>query len=112
VEAKDSARAITLYAELREPRFLKQVDPSLHLFVGQAAVGHGQYALAVKALESAANVAPDGPAASRALVLLARVYSERLKEPERAESIYRYVVHRYPNTDASKFAQAHLSPTS
>jgi TolA-binding protein len=57
-------------------------------------------------------VAPDGPSASRALVLLARVYAERLQEPERAESIYRYVVHRYPGTEASRFAQAHLSPTS
>lgn len=82
------------------------------MFVGQAATAEGQYALAVKALESAADVAPDGPAASRALVLLARVYAERLQEPERAASIYRYVVHRYPNTDASRFAQAHLSPTS
>jgi TolA-binding protein len=45
-------------------------------------------------------------------VLLARVYAERMKDPERAQSIYRYVVHRYPNTDASRFALAHLSPTS
>lgn len=112
VEARDTGKALSLYPELKEPRFLKQVDASHHLFVGQAAVAQGQYELAVKALESAADVAPDGPAASRALVLLARVYAERLKEPERAESIYRYVVHRYPNTDASRFAQAHLSPTS
>jgi len=112
VEAGDTGKALALYPELREPRFLKQVDPSHHLFVGQSAAAQGQYELAVKALESAADVAPDGPAASRALVLQARVYAERLQQPERAESIYRYIVHRYPNTDASRFAQAHLSPTS
>jgi tetratricopeptide (TPR) repeat protein len=112
VEARDTGKALSLYSELKEPRFLKQVDPAHHLFVGQGATAQGQYELAVKALESAADVAPDGPAASRALVLLARVYAERLQEPERAQSIYRYVVHRYPNTDASRFAQAHLSPTS
>jgi tetratricopeptide (TPR) repeat protein len=112
VEARDTSKALALYPELQEPRFLRQVDPSHHLFVGQAAAAQGQYPLAVKALEFAADVAPDGPAASRALVLLARVYAERLQEPERAQSIYRYVVHRYPDTDASRFALARLSPTS
>ncbi|HVG62613.1 MAG TPA: tetratricopeptide repeat protein [Hyalangium sp.] len=112
VEAHDASKALALYPELNEPRFLKQVDPAHHLFVGQAATAQGQYELAVKALESAADVAPDGPAASRALVLLARVYAERLQEPERAASIYQYVVHRYPDTDASRFAQARLPPTS
>jgi hypothetical protein len=112
VEARDIGKALALYPALREPRFIKQVDPAHHLFVGQSAVAQGLYDMAVKALESAADVAPDGPAASRALVLLARVYAERLKEPERARNIYRYVVHRYPNTDASRFAKAHLSPTS
>ncbi|MFL5346344.1 MAG: tetratricopeptide repeat protein [Hyalangium sp.] len=112
VEAQDAGKALPLYAELREPRSLKQVESAHHLFVGQAAAAQGQYALAVKALETAADVEPDGPSASRALVLLARVYAERMKDPERAQSIYRYVVHRYPNTDASRFALAHLSPTS
>lgn len=112
VEAHDVGKALALYPELKEPRFLKQVDPSHHLFVGQSAAAQGQYELAVKALETAADVAPDGPAASRALVLLARVYAERLHEPERAASIYEYVVHRYPDTDASRFAQARLPPTS
>lgn len=112
LEAQDVSQALTLYPELREPRFVKQVTPAHHLFVGQAAVAQGKYELAVKALEHAADVAPDSPEASRALVLLARVYGERLREPERAESIYRYVVHRYPNTDASRFALAHLPPTS
>lgn len=112
IEAHDADRALALYPSLKEPRFLKQLPPAHHLFVGQAATARGQYALAVQALESAADVAPDSPEASRALVLLARVYAERLQESERAASIYRYVVHRYPNTDASRFAQARLPPTS
>ena len=112
VQAQDVSKALPLYAELREPRFLKQMESAHHLFVGQAAAAQGQYALAVRALETAADVEPDGPSASRALVLLARVYAERMKDPERAQSIYRYVVHRYPNTDASRFALARLSPTS
>ena len=112
VKGQDTSKALALYTEFREPRDLKQIDAAHHLFVGQSATAQGKYELAVKALETAADVAPDGPEASRALVLLARVYAERLKEPERAQSIYRYVVHRYPNTDASRFAQRHLSPTA
>lgn len=112
LEAQDTEQSLALYPSLREPRLVKQVSSAHHLFVGQAAVARGQYELAVKALEASADVAPDSPEASRALVLLARVYGERLREPERAQSIYRYVVHRYPNTDASRFALAHLPPTS
>ncbi len=112
VEARDVGRALALYPALQEPRFVKQVDAAHHLFVGQAAAAKGEYALAARALESVADVAPDAPEASRALVLLARLYGERLQEPERAANIYRYVVHRYPNTDASRFAQARLPPTS
>ncbi|WP_395848091.1 tol-pal system YbgF family protein [Cystobacter fuscus] len=109
---QDGAKALSLYAGLEEPRVLKQLELAHHLFVGQTAVTQGQYALAVKALETAADVAPDGSEASRALVLLARVYAERMKEPERARSIYQYVVHRYPDTDALRFARKHLPPAS
>jgi TolA-binding protein len=56
-------------------------------------------------------VAPDTPTAPRALVLMARVLGERLSEPGRASEVYRYVVHRYPDTDASRFAAARLPPT-
>ncbi|MBN1210006.1 MAG: hypothetical protein JXB05_34460 [Myxococcaceae bacterium] len=111
VAAQDATQALSLYPSLRDPRLSKQVAPEHHLFVGQSAATLGRYALAVQALEAAADVAPDGPIAPRALVLMARLYAERLQEPARADSIYRYVVHRYPNTDASRFAQAHLPPT-
>ncbi|SET53409.1 tetratricopeptide repeat protein [Stigmatella erecta] len=108
VEAKDPEKALALYAGLQTPQLSKQVEAAQHFFVGQSALARGQYALAVQALESAADVAPEGPLASRALVLQARIYAERLHDGERAENIYRYILHRYPGTEASHFAQKHL----
>jgi tetratricopeptide (TPR) repeat protein len=108
VEARDAGKALALYAGLQAPLLAKQVDAAQHFFIGQAAITQGQYALAVKALESVADVAPEGPLASRALVLQARVYAERLRDAGQAQNIYRYVLHRYPGTEAARFAQKHL----
>jgi hypothetical protein len=111
VEARDVPQVLALYATLQSlPDGRKAVEPAHHLFVGQAAASQGDYPLAVRALEAAADVAPDGPTAPRALVMLARVFGERLQEPQRAEELYRYIVHRYPDTDASRFAQQRLPP--
>jgi hypothetical protein len=112
VAAQNVSEALSLYPDLRDPRLSKQVAPEHHFFVGQSAATVGHYALAVQALEAVADVAPEGPLAPRALILMARLYAERLQDPTRADSIYRYVVHRYPDTDASRFALARLSPTS
>ncbi|PTL77509.1 DUF4013 domain-containing protein [Vitiosangium sp. GDMCC 1.1324] len=111
VQARDIPQALALYSELG---FLPKsaIGPAVHLFVGQAAAAQGDYALAVRALESAADVAPDDPLAPKALVLLARVLGERMQEAARALDVYRYIVDRYPDTDASRFAQARLPPTT
>ncbi|MGZ3459455.1 MAG: tetratricopeptide repeat protein [Archangium sp.] len=111
VRARDVAQALALYAELS---FLPKaaIAPAVHLFVGQASATQGDYALAVRALESAADSAPEDPLAPRALVLLARVLGERMQDATRAQDVYRYIVDRYPDTDASRFAQARLPPTT
>jgi tetratricopeptide (TPR) repeat protein len=110
VQARDVLEALSLYAALELPK--AAIAPELHLFVGQAAATYEDYALAVRALESAADVAPDDPIAPRALVLLARVLGERMREPARARDVYQYIVDRYPDTEASRFARARLPPTS
>ena len=111
MEARDIPRTLELYAAAA---FLPRtsIAPAVHLFVGQAAATQGNHALAVQALERAADVAPEDPLAPRALVLLARVLGERMNEPARAREVYQYIVDRYPETDASRFAQARLPPTS
>lgn len=78
------------------------------LALGQAAAARGQYALAVRAWKHAAQRAPDGPVAPKACVLLARLYAERLGDAEAAGKLYRYVVQRYPDTEAARFAQEQL----
>lgn len=111
VRARDIPQALALYTALSFlPR--SNIPPAVHLFVGQASASLGDNALAVRALESAADSAPEDPLAPRALVLLARVLGERMREQTRAQDVYRYIVDRYPDTDAARFAQGHLPPTS
>ncbi|MFY0569315.1 B-box zinc finger protein [Archangium lansingense] len=111
VQARDVPQALTLYTALS---FLPKarIPPAVHLFVGQASASKGDNDLAVRALESAADSAPDDPLAPRALVLLARILAERMQEQTRAEDVYRYIVDRYPDTEAARFAQGRLPPTS
>ncbi|RKG68162.1 hypothetical protein D7W79_34520 [Corallococcus exercitus] len=111
VEARDVAKALALYGALHVLPRLK-LSPAHHLFIGQAAAVEGDFPLSVKALETAADTAPDSPTAPRALVLLARVQGEKLGNTVRAEEIYRYILHRYPDTDAARFAHARLPPAA
>ncbi|GMT96337.1 hypothetical protein KH5H1_04560 [Corallococcus caeni] len=111
VAARDVAKALALYGVLHVlPRL--ELSPAHHLFIGQAAAVEGDFPLSVKALEAAADTAPDEPTAPRALVLLARVQGEKLGNAVRAEEIYRYILHRYPDTDAARFAHARLPPAA
>ncbi|WP_158623229.1 B-box zinc finger protein [Corallococcus sp. CA053C] len=111
VEARDVARAIALYGILRVlPRM--KLSPAHHLFIGQAAAVEGDFPLSVLALEAAADVAPEDPLAPRALVLLARVQGEKMGNAVRAEEIYRYILHRYPDTEAARFAHARVKPAA
>ncbi|RKH25923.1 hypothetical protein D7Y13_22440 [Corallococcus praedator] len=108
VETRDVARALGLYAALRVLPRLK-LSPTHHLFVGQAAAVERDFPLSVAALEAAADAAPEEPTAPRALVLLARVQGEKMGNTVRAEEIYRYILHRYPDTDAARFAQGRVT---
>lgn len=108
VEARDVAKALALYRVLHVLPRLK-ISPSHHLFIGQASAVEGDFPLSVKALEAAADTAPDEPTAPRALVLLARVQGEKMGNTARAEEIYRYILHRHPDTEAARFAHARLS---
>lgn len=111
VEGRDIPLALALY-QMMDGVSPASLSPALHLFVGQASATQGEYALAVRALEAAADVAPEDPLAPRALVLLARVLGERMQDAGRAREVYQYIVDRYPDTDASRFAQAQLPPTT
>ncbi|WP_224244480.1 tetratricopeptide repeat protein [Hyalangium gracile] len=109
VTARDTAGAVLAYRGLESSSHAR-LAPEQHLFVGRAAASGGDFALAAKAFETAADVAPESPVAPQALVLLARLCAERMSDPARAQSVYRYIVHRYPDTDASRFAAQRLTP--
>jgi hypothetical protein len=109
VTARNAAGAVEAYKGLASSAF-SGLAPEQHLFVGRAAASSGDFGLAAKAFETAADVAPDSPVAPQALVLLARLCAERMRDPSRAQSVFRYIVHRYPNTDASRFAAQRIEP--
>ncbi len=111
ITARDVAGAVSAYRGLASSQ-LSGLKPDQHLFVGRAAASGGDFPLAAQAFETAADVAPNAPTAPQALVLLARVCAERLQDPQRAQSVYRYIVHRYPDTDASRFAAQRLPPSA
>ncbi len=100
-------RAVELYeaANLLDESFTADA----HLAVGQHAATTGKLDLAVRALKAAARD-PAGPLASRALVLMARVYGEKLGNAQAAAKLYEHVVRNYPGTPAAHYAQARLTP--
>lgn len=85
------------------------LSPECHLAVGQGAAARGNFALAVQALKAAGSVNPDNPVAAKALVILARLYAERLGDGPAARQLYSFVVQRYPGTSAARFAQGQLA---
>ncbi len=98
------ADALELYAAQASPPDLAQ---PLHLLLGQAAVSHGDLKLGVKALR-AASKDPGAPETPRAMVLLGRLYAEKLGETEVAIRLFEFVVEKYPGTPAAEFAQSRL----
>lgn len=111
ITARDVAGALDGYRGLVSSQ-LSSLPADQHLFVARAAASGGDFPLAAKAFETAADVAPNAATAPQALVLLARLCGERMQDPTRAASVYRYIVHRYPNTDAARFAAQRLPPSA
>ncbi|MHB8875689.1 MAG: B-box zinc finger protein [Myxococcaceae bacterium] len=107
VAANELPRAAGLYAKAGVPE--ASLSAEVHLAVGQSAATAGDYALAVRALKAAARD-PADPLAPKALVVLARVYGEKLGEPDAAARLYQHVLKSYPGTPAAKFAEGRLSP--
>jgi hypothetical protein len=102
--ANEEDRALTLYAAQAQP---PELTPQQHLVIGQAAVARNQHPLAEKALRAAAKN-PAAPETPRAMVLLARVYAEKLGDVETAKKIFSFVVQKFPGTSAAQFASSKL----
>ncbi len=106
VAAKDVPAVISRYQEALKAG--AQLMAQTHLDAGKAAAVQGNNPLAVGALKAAA-ASPDDPCAPKALVLLARVFGERLQDPVSAERLYKQILQRYPGSEAAGFAQQKLA---
>jgi TolA-binding protein len=70
---------------------------------GVAFAKQGDFAQATRSLKTAAYaVAP------RAMVTLAQVYAQGLRDPASAAQLYRETTRRFPDTDAARFAREQL----
>jgi hypothetical protein len=105
VDANELQQAAKLYVEANLPE--ASVPAEVHLAVGQWAAGANDFNLAVRALKGAAKN-PDDPLAPKALVLMARIYGEKLGNAGAAVKLFEHVLKSYPGTPAAKFAQSKL----
>jgi hypothetical protein len=102
---KDLERALALYEAA--PPAASALGPDHHFAVGSAAANAGRFPLAVRALKVAA-FAPHEIAA-RAIITLARVYEEGLRDPDAAARLYHETCKRFPDTPAATFARERLA---
>lgn len=105
LHAQDLTQAMSLYETTRQAP--AELTPDEHFAVGHAAANAGRFPLAVRALKVAAY--STHAIAPRALVILARVYGEGMKDPDSAERLFHETVKRYPGTPAAEFAREQLA---
>ncbi len=107
IAAKDAAQVVALYRDAREA-----LPAELHFDAGRAAAASGEDRLALQAFKAVVTLSPDCPAAPKALVMMGRIYAERLGDPATAARVYQHLVQRYPGTEAAAFAQQRLPPAT
>jgi hypothetical protein len=73
---------------------------------GVAFAKQGDFAQATRSLKTAAF--SGHPIAARAMVTLAQVYAQGLRDPASAAQLYRETARRFPDSDAARFAREQL----
>jgi hypothetical protein len=106
LEAQDAPRTIALYGAVREPARL-DLTPAQHFAVGWAAASAREFPVAVRALKIPAHSSDE--IAGRALLALAQVYAEGLRDPDLAGRLYLDAIKRFPDSEVSRFASQRLS---
>jgi hypothetical protein len=86
------------------------LDDESHVKIAQAFAARGRETFAAKLLHALLQRGPGSTVAPRAMVILARLYAERLGNPSEARKLYLTVVERFPGTEAARFAQARITP--
>jgi TolA-binding protein len=102
LDKKESALAEAFYVSA-----LDDLSPGDHFTVGRAAAKAHEFTLAVRALKVAAYA--QDPTASSALVSLAQVYADGLKDRESARRLYVEAIKRFPGSDAARYAEKKLA---
>jgi hypothetical protein len=107
MEANDLETAVRIYGE-RPKLQANRLAIETHLAIGRKAANTGNYDLAVRALRAAGTAHPDHPLAPKAFLILARVYGEAMHDAGMAQRIFRFVIDRYPDSEAATAAKSKL----
>lgn len=89
---------------------LSEVPGDALVTLAQGLAARGQVSSASMVLEVLLS-RPSDPNLARGHVILARLMSERLNQPDRARQLYQAVIARFPGTAAAEFAAARLDVT-
>jgi hypothetical protein len=107
VQRGNLATAARLFAALRAPS--DGLSGQILFQVAKGAATSGDHALAAHALEAAART-EDPAVAPDALLVLGRIYLQRLAQPARGKAVLQQLVARYPKSVAAAHARKLLAP--
>jgi hypothetical protein len=99
-------QAISLFRSGDVP--LTSIGNATLVALAQALAGKGEARAAADLLELLSTRAAD-EFTPKGLVILARLFAERLSDPARAVTLYQTVVQRFPDTRAAEFAKGQLT---
>lgn len=105
LEARDAKLALEVYDAGAEAD--ETLPPALLLRLGQAAASLSLYRQALQALTAAGRHGT--PDASKALVIAARIFDERMRDTEAARRLFQQVVERFPGTQAADYSGRQLA---
>jgi hypothetical protein len=91
----------------RKDTTLDALEAPVVVAMAQLLAGRGGFAEAAQVLRGV-SARPAGPDTPRALVILARLYVERLGAAPEGMALYRRVVAEFPGTPAAEFAATQL----
>ena len=91
--------------EEERTRKLKQLGLRGIMLAAQYAIDRMKYEDAARAYETAVEIFPDDTAAYKVAFLAGYIYSEHLKDYDRAEKYYRMVVEKFPDCELADDAQ-------
>jgi tetratricopeptide (TPR) repeat protein len=109
LRASDPSEAVAVFERCTADIPALTLSAQAWVGLGNDCLARNKAQLAVAAFQGALDVAPEGPLAPTALLLAARTFDERLRDPGASDRLLRELVRRYPESAEGRFAASRLS---